>query len=245
MNVSRFRIAFATLLAVAALVAPGLAWAQVDTGSVDGRVFDETRAAVPGASINARNQATGLTRSAITTANGTYRIGALPAGLYELTADLTGFAKQVRKDVAVQIGTTPTVDFTMSVSSQTETVEVVGEAALVQTSASDVGQVISEKLVDNLPLNGRKFQDLSLLVPGTRNSNYYDPTKTEEETAEHRCGHVYPACGCNAAHRVVRAVAEQRPVLGIQLLLEQVETGSAVVVRPDALDHLGETVGSR
>jgi len=179
MNVSRFRIAFATLLAVAALVAPGLAWAQVDTGSVDGRVFDETRAAVPGASINARNQATGLTRSAITTANGTYRIGALPAGLYELTADLTGFAKQVRKDVAVQIGTTPTVDFTMSVSSQTETVEVVGEAALVQTSASDVGQVISEKLVDNLPLNGRKFQDLSLLVPGTRNSNYYDPTKTE------------------------------------------------------------------
>ncbi len=177
MNVSRFRLAGTALLALA--VTPGLAFAQSDTGSLDGRVFDETRAAVPGATVTARNQGSGLVRSVTSTASGTYRIGSLPAGVYEVSAELTGFAKQVRRDVPVQVGTTPTLDFTMSVSSQTETVEVVGDSALIQTSTSDVGQVITEKLVDNLPLNGRKFQDLSLLVPGTRNSNYYDPTKTE------------------------------------------------------------------
>jgi outer membrane receptor protein involved in Fe transport len=179
MNVSRLRTAFAALLAAAVFLAPSLAWAQSDTGSVDGRVFDESKAAVPGATITARNQATGLTRSITTTASGTFRIVSLPAGTYEISAELTGFGRQVRKDVAIQVGTTPTVDFTMSVSNQTETVEVVGNSALIQTSTSDVGQVITETLVDNLPLNGRKFQDLSLLVPGTRSSNYYDPTKTE------------------------------------------------------------------
>jgi outer membrane receptor protein involved in Fe transport len=179
MNESRFRFAIAALLAVAVLAVPGLAWAQSDTGSIDGRVFDETKAAVPGATITARNEATGLVRSVTTTAAGTFRLASLPAGNYEISAELTGFAKQVRKSVPVQVGTTPTVDFTMSVSSQTETVEVVGQSALIQTTTSDVGQVITEKLVDNLPLNGRKFQDLSLLVPGTRSSNYYDPTKTE------------------------------------------------------------------
>ncbi len=178
MNESRFKLAIAALLTAVALAVPS-AWAQSDTGSVDGRVFDETKAAVPGASITARNEASGLVRTVTTTASGTYRLASLPAGTYEVSAELTGFAKQVRKDVPVQVGTTPTVDFTMSVSSQTEVVEVVGESALIQTTTSDVGQVITEKLVDNLPLNGRKFQDLSLLVPGTRSANYYDPTKTE------------------------------------------------------------------
>jgi hypothetical protein len=60
-----------------------------------------------------------------------------------------------------------------------ETVTVTAESTLIQTTTSDVGQVITSQMVENIPLNGRKFQDLSLLVPGTRPSNYYDPTKTE------------------------------------------------------------------
>ena len=67
----------------------------------------------------------------------------------------------------------------MRVGNLQETVTVTGEVPLVQTTKSDVGQLITAQMVESMPLNGRKFQDLSLLVPGTRSSNSYDPTKTE------------------------------------------------------------------
>lgn len=179
MKLSRLSLATAALLVVAALTAlPTPALAQSDVGGIDGRVLDESKAAVPGATITAKNVATGLTRSATSSASGTYRVGSLPAASYEVTAELTGFAKQVRT-VTVQVSSITTVDFAMGVSAQTETITVTGEAPLVSTTTSDVGQVINQRLVENIPLNGRKFQDLSLLVPGTRTSNYYDPTKTE------------------------------------------------------------------
>jgi outer membrane receptor protein involved in Fe transport len=168
------------VIAVASLlVLPGLVWAQADTGSIDGRVFDESKAATPGATITVKNVATGLTRTSNSSASGSYHIGSLPAGTYEITVELTGFATQVRKGVPVQVASVANVDFTMKVSAMTETVEVVGETPLVESTTSDVGDVITSTIVENLPLNGRKFQDLSLLVPGTRPSNYYDPTKTE------------------------------------------------------------------
>ncbi len=181
MRVSRHSFAIAALwVAAAILVMPVNGWAQSsNTGSVTGRVLDESKAAVPGATVTAHNEATGLTRTTTSSASGTYRIGSLPAGSYELSVELTGFSKQVRKGVPVQVDSASTIDVTMSVSAQAETITVTGESALVSTTTSDVGQVINQRLVENLPLNGRKFQDLSLLVPGTRSSNYYDPTKTE------------------------------------------------------------------
>lgn len=167
------------LLALASLFVPTLALAQAaDTGAVDGHVFDDQKAAVPGATVTARNVGTGQVRTATTSSQGTFRLASLPAGLYEISVDLTGFAKQTRK-AQVQVASTASLDFTMSVSGKTEEVTVVGEAPLVQTTTSDVGQVITSRMVENIPLNGRKFQDLSLLVPGTRSANYYDPTKTE------------------------------------------------------------------
>ncbi len=178
MNASRLRFAIFALLAAVVALVPASSWAQSDAGSIDGRVFDETKAAVPGASITARNVGTGLTRTVTSSANGTFRIGSLPAGEYEVTSELTGFGKQARR-VIVQVSSTATADFSMSVSQQAETITVTGETPLVSSTTSDVGQVITQKLVENIPLNGRKFQDLSLLVPGTRSASYYDPTKTE------------------------------------------------------------------
>jgi len=169
------------LLVVAAVVAfsPSLAWAQADTGVVDGRVFDESKAGVPGATVTARNLATGFNRSAVSGATGTYRIEFIPPGTYEVTVELSGFATMVFKGAIVQVGSSTNVDFTMKVGAVSESVTVTGESPLVQTTKSDVGQVINANLVQNMPLSGRRFQDLSLLVPGTRPSNYYDPTKTE------------------------------------------------------------------
>jgi len=167
-------------IAVLALVASaGSVYAQVDTGVMDGRVFDEQKAAVPGVTVTAKNVATGLTRTAVSSATGTFHIEALTAGTYDVTAEIQGFATQLRKGIIVQIGSAVSFDFTMKVGNISETVTVSAESPLVQTTRSDVGQVINQTMVENMPLNGRKFQDLSLLVPGTRPSNYYDPTKTE------------------------------------------------------------------
>src|ERR1051325_9075891 len=153
--------------------------AQTDTGSVDGRVFDEQKAAMPGVTVTAKNNGTGLVRTAVSSATGTFHLESLPAGTYDLTAEIQGFSKQLHKDVIVLVGQQTAVDFTMKVGGVTETVTVSGEGPLVQTTKSDVGQGVTQSLVENMPLNGPKFQDLSLLVPGTRPSNYYDPTKTE------------------------------------------------------------------
>ena len=168
-----------SLLALLALVAPWPLYAQVDTGSIDGHVLDEQKAAMPGVAITAKNVATGLTRTVQTSAAGTYHFEGLPAGRYDVTAEVQGFAKQLQTGVIVHIGSSTTTDFTLKIGDFSETVTVSAEPPLVQTTRSDVGQVISQTLVENMPLNGRKFQDLSLLVPGTRAANYYDPTKTE------------------------------------------------------------------
>ncbi len=179
MKLSRLLALAAVVVVVAGLTLPAPALAQGNVGVIDGRVLDQSKAAVPGATITAKNVDTGLTRTAVVSPTGTYRIPALPAGTYEVSASLTGFSTQVTKDVPVRVGDTATVDFAMKLGAVTETVEVVAETPMVQATTSDVGQVITEKMVENIPLNGRKFQDLSLLVPGTRPANYYDPTKSE------------------------------------------------------------------
>jgi hypothetical protein len=176
MRVSRL-LGLALAVALVATVAP--LYAQTDTGVVDGRIFDQQKAAMPGVTVTAKNIATGATRTAVSGATGTFHIEALRAGVYDITAEIPGFSMQLRKSVTVQIGTSVTIDFTMTVGNVQETVTVTGETPLVQTTRSDVGQVISTSMIENMPLNGRKFQDLSLLVPGTRSANYYDPTKTE------------------------------------------------------------------
>ena len=94
---------------------PGIVWAQASTGSIDGRVFDETKAPMPGVTVTAKNIATGLTRTTTSSASGTYRLEALPAGTYDVSADLAGFATHVRKAAPVQVSSASTVDFTMKV----------------------------------------------------------------------------------------------------------------------------------
>jgi len=167
------------MAALALVASAGTVYAQVDTGVMDGRVFDEQKAAMPGVTVTAKNVATGLTRTTVSGTTGTFHLEALQAGTYDVTAEIQGFATQVRKGIIVQIGSAVSFDFTMRVGNISETVTVSAESPLVQTTRSDVGQVISQTMVENMPLNGRKFQDLSLLVPGTRPANYYDPTKTE------------------------------------------------------------------
>ena len=154
-------------------------FAQTGAGSIDGRVFDEQKGAMPGATITARSADTGRIRTTTSGATGSFHLESLPSGAWDVTAEIHGFTPQVQKAVVVQVDTAAHLDFAMKVGSLSESIVVTAEVPLLQTTRSDVGQVITQTMVENIPLNGRKFQDLSLLVPGTRVSNGYDPTKTE------------------------------------------------------------------
>src|SRR5881397_3959088 len=121
---------------------PGIVWAQASTGSIDGRVFDESKAPIPGATVTARNADTGLTRTVTTSASGTFHVASLPAGRYDVTTELTGFSTQIQKGVEVQVASATTLDFTLKVATVAETITVTGETKLIQTTTSDVGQVI-------------------------------------------------------------------------------------------------------
>jgi outer membrane receptor protein involved in Fe transport len=166
-----------TLLALASV--PTSLLAQAATGVIDGRVVDETQSALPDVTVTARKVATGFSRSTLSSDLGTYRIEFLPPGTYVVTAERSQFAMTVAKNVVVQVGMSSNVDLPMKLGSVAENITVTAESPLVQTTKSDVGQVINSTLIENLPLSGRRFQDLSLLVPGTRPSTYIDPTKSE------------------------------------------------------------------
>ena len=119
------------LLVLLALLLPNWALAQADTGSIEGRIFDESRAPLPGATVTAKNLSTGLTRSTISSAIGTYRLGSLPAGDYDVSVELTGFYTQTRRD-KVLATSVDTLDFTLVASTERRT--GIDEAARVSTT---------------------------------------------------------------------------------------------------------------
>jgi len=156
------------------------AFAQQTTGAITGRVLDQQGAAVPGVTVTAKNPATGFVRTEISDAEGLYRLAALPIGIYEVTSELQGFATVSKKDVAVNIGQTQSVDFQMKVASLAETVNVTGATPLVETTNSAVGAVVDIKRIEALPLNGRQFANLAATVPGVGLGFHSDPTKSTQ-----------------------------------------------------------------
>jgi outer membrane receptor for ferrienterochelin and colicin len=149
-----------------ALSWPAATYAQVTTAILQGRCLDEAGAAVPGATVSAKNTSTSATRSAVTDANGNYRLAALPVGPYEVSVSLSGFGTQVRSGVTLQIGQEANLDFALKVATVTETITVVGEAPIVETTKTTLGKVITTRQIDDLPISGRNFTNLAFLSPG-------------------------------------------------------------------------------
>jgi len=152
--------------AVILLLSCASAFAQQTTGTITGRVVDQQGAAIPGATITAKSPSTGFTRTETSDVEGIYRLSALPVGIYEVTAELQGFATVSKKDVEVNVAQTQAVDFPMKVAALAETVNVTGASPLIQTTASGVGAVVDVKRIESLPLNGRQFANLAATIPG-------------------------------------------------------------------------------
>src|SRR4051794_18467279 len=147
--------------AIVLLLSCASALAQGTTGTITGRVVDQQGAAIPGATVTAKSATTGFTRTETSDAEGIYRLSALPVGVYDVTAELQGFATVSKKDVAVNIAQTQSVDFPLKVASLAETVNVTGATPLIETTASSVGSVVDVKRIESLPLNGRQFANLA------------------------------------------------------------------------------------
>ncbi len=139
---------------------------QVTTGTLLGTVQDPSGAAIHGAKVTATNLQTGLTRSALSSEDGGYAINLLPVGDYSIRVESAGFKSEERSPVTLQINSRARVDFTLQVGNVSEKVEVTGSQPVLDTDTAETGQVIESTRVEQLPLNGRQFVQLTLLTPG-------------------------------------------------------------------------------
>ena len=133
--------------------------------SVIGSVTDDTKAMLPGATITATSLETGVQQVAVSDANGQYRLR-LPAGIYKLQAELSGFGPVQLPRVELLVGQNANVPITLKIAQLTETLTVTGESPLVDTSSSQVAGNVDRRQMEALPLQGRNWMELSKMVKG-------------------------------------------------------------------------------
>jgi len=147
------------------LAVTGLATAQERFGALTGKVTDQQGAVVPGVTITTTNTQTGEARVFVTGADGTFRALDLVPGRYSVKFELSGFTTAERKDILVQLGREFELNTQLSVGSQTETVQVIGEATpLVDQRSTLIAHNVSAEEFDRLP-KGRSFQSIALTAP--------------------------------------------------------------------------------
>jgi hypothetical protein len=134
---------------------------------LQGRVFDASGALLPGAVIRVRNEPIGFDMSVRADSEGRYYVAAIPNGKYTVTAEATGFRTERIELLNVDVGRTLVRNFHLAVGETTETVVVRAEVPLIDRATATVGHFVTAETVQQIPLNGRHFTDLSLLVPGS------------------------------------------------------------------------------
>src|ERR1051325_4079418 len=140
--------------------------AQVKTGTISGMVTDRSGAVLPNANVTMLNEDTGVTRTATSDATGRVAAPSLSLGHYKVTATMQGFQTAVRNGIEITVGRQAVVDFQLQVGAVSQTVEVTGEAPLVETSQSSVSALVDSNTINQLPLNGRNLSDLVLMQSG-------------------------------------------------------------------------------
>ena len=154
-------------LSVVLLCSPTL-FAQSTGGRIRGTVTDQSGATVTGAKVLITNQANGTQRDTESGANGEYIFLEVPVGTYQIEVDQTGFKKYLRKGVALDLNQIVSVDIALQIGTATETIEVTGAPPLVDTTSTQLGAVVGERAVSELPLAQRDTYQLLELQPGVQ-----------------------------------------------------------------------------
>jgi hypothetical protein len=160
-------LVIACALAVIAWVRPAIG--QSTSASLNGAVVDTSGAIVGGAQITVRNTGTDLTQTVVTNSSGNYGVSPLPAGQYTITVQRSGFRQIVQTGVILTVNQAATLNFTLQVGSQQETVTVTASQELIDQTTAALSTVIDEQSIKDLPLNGRDPSTLVFLAPGMNN----------------------------------------------------------------------------
>ncbi len=147
------------------------ALAQVDTGTITGTVTDPSGAVLAGASVILTHEESKTSRTILTNEVGYYAAPNLHAGSYSIRAELSGFKTQEQRGIVLRLQDRLRVDFRLQIGELAEVVSVTGTPPILETETSNLGQVVEQKTVENLPLNGRNFVQLALLSAGVTPSH--------------------------------------------------------------------------
>ena len=176
------QLLFCGLLSLMAALCAG-AMAQHIRGALEGTITDPNGAALSGARVIVKNNATSAEVTTTANERGYFNVQNLEAGTYTVTVQQSGFNKYVAKDVSVKVGAVTPLAVALQVGAQEQIVEITATSteAAVDTSRSTVDGVVTAKTIENLPLNGRNFLDLAQLEPGVqvRDGGDFDPTKNQ------------------------------------------------------------------
>jgi hypothetical protein len=164
----RARLLAILLATTCAFLIGGAGLAQTITGTVQGFISDVEGGAIPGATVTATNQDTGIARAVISDANGFYSAKALQVGTYTVTAELSGLQTTQQTDVSVLVGQIKDINLTLEVESTSEVITVTSEAPIIEVSRSGAANYIDEVAIESLPTVGRDFTDFAILTPGVQ-----------------------------------------------------------------------------
>ncbi len=162
---SRYLLRTLCLFALVAAAA-ATSTAQVGTSRINGTVTDATGAIVSGANVTLKNEATGVTQSQMTTESGLFAFAAVPVGAYTISVERSGFKTSQRTGITLQVDTPASLDFTLETGQVSEVVTVQAGAELLQSNNATIGNVVEQKAIEQLPLNGRNPLSLLLYEPG-------------------------------------------------------------------------------
>ena len=154
------------VVSISLLFAAAINTSAQSTASIEGQVIDQQGSVIPGVRLVAKSPAIGVERTATSDNRGRYQFPALPIGDYTIRAIATGFKQQV-VERTIEVGTKITQDFDLQVGDVSEQVAISSTSDGIERSTMSVGHVVPRRMVQDLPLNGRYFLDLGLLVPGS------------------------------------------------------------------------------
>jgi outer membrane receptor protein involved in Fe transport len=165
---------FPLLCGILLFAVSAFAQSQSTTGNIEGRVVDPNGAIVPSATVSATNQDTGFSKTAVTDSSGNYAFILLQPGKYKVEVKgAKGFQTSTYQNVTVSVGGKTTLEIMLSVSGQTNVVDVLAEGGTVETTRTSISSTVDERRINNLPTNGRNFLDFATLTPGV----VRDPTR--------------------------------------------------------------------
>jgi carboxypeptidase family protein len=159
------RVLFLSMALTVSFAATARAQSAISTGSLSGQVTDPSGATVVGATITATNVATGASRGTQTNGTGFYNLASLQVGMYTVTVGHTGFKTTQIDNVTVQVGQSVAANARLELGAVAETVSVIGETPLLEATETSASTVVNESLIQDLPLNGRRYTDFVLLTP--------------------------------------------------------------------------------